>query len=143
VPLVLGSASTYVRSAFGGLDGRTLRPGDFVPLAMARASERSELRLSAPMEATGDQLIRVSLGPQLEYFTEEAVATLLGTEFRVSPSADRMGMRLDGPLLQLSRGWDIVSDAIVTGPSRCRARDNRSCCSPIIRRQADTPRSPR
>jgi allophanate hydrolase subunit 2 len=26
-----------------------------------------------------------------------------------------MGMRLDGPLAQLSRGWDIVSDAIVTG----------------------------
>jgi 5-oxoprolinase (ATP-hydrolysing) subunit C len=40
---------------------------------------------------------------------------VLGTEFRVSPSADRMGMRLDGPLVQLSRGWDIVSDAIVTG----------------------------
>jgi hypothetical protein len=26
------------------------------------------------------------------------------------------------------------------GPSRCRARDNRSCCSPIIRRQADNPK---
>src|SRR5215471_17578568 len=26
-----------------------------------------------------------------------------------------MGMRLDGPLLQQSRGWDIVSDAIATG----------------------------
>jgi allophanate hydrolase subunit 2 len=58
---------------------------------------------------------RVILGPQREYFMEEAIATLLGTEFRVSPSADRMGMRLDGPLLQLSRSWDIVSDAIATG----------------------------
>jgi len=40
---------------------------------------------------------------------------LLDAEFRISPSADRMGMRLDGSLLELHRGWDIVSDAIVTG----------------------------
>jgi allophanate hydrolase len=115
VPLVLGSASTYVRAAIGGLDGRALRRGDFVPLAMARASHRAELRLSSPIVATGDQPIRVVLGPQQEYFTEEAVAAFLGAEFRISQSADRMGMRLDGPCLQHCRGWDIVSEAITTG----------------------------
>ena len=115
VPQVLGSASTYIRAALGGLDGRALRSGDIVPLAMVRASDRAELGLSAPMPATGDQPIRVVLGPQQEYFTEEAVAALLASEFRISQSADRMGMRLDGPLLQQSRGWDIVSDAIATG----------------------------
>jgi len=115
VPLVLGSASTYVRAALGGLYGRALRQGDFVPLAMARATQRAELRLASPMAATGDQPIRVVLGPQQEYFTAEAVAILLDAEFRISPSADRMGMRLDGPSLQLNCGWDIVSDAITTG----------------------------
>ena len=55
------------------------------------------------------------LGPQQEYFTEEAVATLLDAEFRISKSADRMGMRLDGPRLRHRDGWDIVSDAIATG----------------------------
>ncbi len=55
------------------------------------------------------------LGPQQEYFTEEAVATLLDAEFRISTSADRMGMRLDGPRLRHRDGWDIVSDAIATG----------------------------
>ena len=115
VPLVLGSASTYVRAAIGGLDGRALRQGDFVPMAMARASDRPELRLPSPVPATGGQPIRVVLGPQQDFFAEEAVTTLLDGEFRVSHSADRMGMRLDGPLLQHRRGWDIVSDAIMTG----------------------------
>ncbi len=115
VPLVLGSASTYVRAAMGGLDGHALRQGDFVPLAMACASDRPELRLSSPMPATGDQPIRVVLGPQQDFFAEEAVNALLDREFRISHSADRMGMRLDGPLLQHRRGWDIVSDAIMTG----------------------------
>jgi biotin-dependent carboxylase-like uncharacterized protein len=115
VPRVLGSTSTYVRAAIGGLDGRALRRGDFVPLAIARASKRAELRLPLPLTPTGDQPIRVVLGPQQEYFTEEAVAAFLLAEFRISQSADRMGMRLDGPFLQHRGGWDIVSDAITTG----------------------------
>jgi biotin-dependent carboxylase-like uncharacterized protein len=115
VPPVLGSASTYVRAAIGGIEGRALRRGDFVPLAVARAAKRAELRLPSPPPATGDQPIRVVLGPQQEYFTAAAVKALLGSEFSISQSADRMGMRLDGPLLRHRGGWDIVSDAIPTG----------------------------
>jgi biotin-dependent carboxylase-like uncharacterized protein len=115
VASVLGSASTYLRAGIGGLEGRALQCGDFLPLVIARATARPELRVPSPPEATGDQPIRVVLGPQQEYFTEAALAALLGGEFRVSQSADRMGMRLDGPLLQHRGGWDIVSDAIETG----------------------------
>jgi biotin-dependent carboxylase-like uncharacterized protein len=115
VPPVLGSASTYLRAGLGGFEGRSLREGDLVPLAVERASERPEQRLPTPLPATADQPIRVILGPQQEYFTEEAVATLLDAEFRISTSADRMGMRLDGPRLCHRQGWDIVSDAIATG----------------------------
>ncbi len=115
VPPVLGSASTYLRAGLGGFEGRTLREGDLVPLAVERASERPEQRLPAPLPATADQPIRVILGPQQEYFTEEAVATLLDAEFRISTSADRMGMRLYGPRLRHRQGWDIISDAIATG----------------------------
>ena len=115
VPLVLGSASTYGRAAIGGLEGRPLRRKDVVPLAITRASLGTELRAPALPLAVGEQSIRVILGPQQEYFTEEAVTALLNSEFRVSKDADRMGMRLDGPLLQHRAGWDIVSDAIATG----------------------------
>ena len=115
VPLVLGSASTYVRAGIGGLEGRLLRRGDFVPLAVERAPERIELRLPRPLDAARDQPIRLILGPQHECFTEKAVAALLNAEFRVSKSADRMGMRLEGPLLRHRDGWDIISDAIATG----------------------------
>ncbi|MGH7046295.1 MAG: biotin-dependent carboxyltransferase family protein [Stellaceae bacterium] len=115
VPPVLGSASTYVRAALGGLDGRALRSGDVVPLAIARALPRAELRLPTPPAGAAGAPVRVVLGPQRDWFTDDAVATLLAAEFRVSKNADRMGMRLDGPLLRHRRGWDIVSDAIATG----------------------------
>ena len=115
VPSVLGSASTYTRAALGGFKGRALRQGDLVPLAIERAAERGELRVGASPQPMADQPIRVILGPQQEYFTEEAVATLLDAEFRISKSADRMGLRLDGARLCHRDGWDIVSDAIATG----------------------------
>jgi len=114
VPRVLGSASTYVRAALGGLNGRALKRDDVVPLAIACASERAELRAPSP-SVPADQSIRVVLGPQHKYFRKEALAALLDAEFRVSKDADRMGMRLDGPLLRHRRGWDIVSDAMATG----------------------------
>jgi biotin-dependent carboxylase-like uncharacterized protein len=115
VPSVLGSASTYARAALGGFEGRALQRGDIVRLAMDNAGKREERRLPSPPAAASDQLIRVVLGPQQDHFTDEAIATLLDAEFRISKSADRMGMRLDGPLLRHRRGWDIVSDAIATG----------------------------
>jgi biotin-dependent carboxylase-like uncharacterized protein len=111
----LGSASTYVRAGLGGLSGRALRCDDVVPLAIGRAAERGELRAPAAPPARADQPIRVILGPQHEYFKKAALEALLGAEFRVSKDADRMGMRLDGPVLRHRRGWDIVSDAIATG----------------------------
>lgn len=115
VPLVLGSASTCLRAGLGGLDGRALRPNDIVPLVLGEAPVRAELRLPDPPDPTGERPIRVVLGPQQDCFTDEALADLLGAAFRISSNADRMGMRLDGPLLRHRAGWDIVSDAIPTG----------------------------
>src|SRR5439155_15381681 len=110
-----GSASTCVRAALGGLNGRALQHDDVVPLATAYASERGEVRAPVRPPAPADQPIRIILGPQQNYFRKEALQALLGAEFRVSKDADRMGMRLDEPLLRHRRGWDIVSDAIATG----------------------------
>jgi biotin-dependent carboxylase-like uncharacterized protein len=111
----LGSASTFVRGGLGGLEGRVLRAGDLVPLASETDGHRAELSLCEPPATGRDEPIRIVLGPQHDHFTDEAVGTLLRAEFTVSTSADRMGMRLDGPRLRHRDGYNIVSDAIATG----------------------------
>jgi biotin-dependent carboxylase-like uncharacterized protein len=112
---VLGSASTYVRGGFGGWQGRTLQAGDRLPLHRDSAEECREMSLPAPPDAGIDRTIRVVLGPQQDRFTGGAIEALLGAEFRVSKQADRMGIRLDGPLLAHRGDYNIVSDGIVTG----------------------------
>ncbi len=115
VPMVLGSASTYVRGAIGGLHGRRLKQNDVVPLKLGGVDVRGEHALPRPLDLALDQPIRVVLGPQAEYFTDEAVQTFLASDYPVSPQADRMGYRLTGPALAHAQGYDIVSDGIVAG----------------------------
>lgn len=109
----LGSRSTYVRAGIGGFAGRTLEPGDALPLAPAPITG-PDCRLSRPQPDPADP-IRVVLGPQDDYFTAASIALFLASPYQVTWQADRMGYRLDGPPLTHSRGFNIVSDAILPG----------------------------
>lgn len=109
-----GSRSTYVRGGFGGHEGRTLKEGDLVPVALASVPERDEVQLER-LDLFPRTRIRVVLGPQDDYFTPEAIATFLSSDYTVTREADRMGLRLDGPVLAHAQGFNIVSDGIAPG----------------------------
>jgi biotin-dependent carboxylase-like uncharacterized protein len=111
----LGSLSTHVRAAVGGLQGRPLKAGDLLPLKLAEAPERGEVRLVSVPDLGLKAPIRVVLGPQDDYFTEEAIATFTAQPYTVSREADRMGLRLEGPPLAHRDGYNIVSDGVATG----------------------------
>lgn len=114
LPPFMGSLATYTRAALGGLDGRKLVAGDRLPLAAAAATTRDERRLARPFDY-GDGPIRVVLGPQDDYFSEAGIASFLGGDYVVTREADRMGVRFDGPKIEHSKGWDIISDGIAYG----------------------------
>jgi biotin-dependent carboxylase-like uncharacterized protein len=111
----LGSVATYVRGRLGGLEGRALQMGDRIPLRLAVAPQRVEKRLGQPLDLALEQPVRVVLGPQADFFTEDAIATFLSTDYAVSAQSDRMGFRLEGAALAHVDGYNIVSDGIVAG----------------------------
>ena len=112
---VLGSQSTLTRAAIGGLEGRALRAGDVLPLRQGAAAEREDVMLP-PLDLGLRGRVRVLLGPQDDHFTPAALRTLLESVYTVSQASDRMGMRLEGPLLEhSSKGYNIVSDGIAHG----------------------------
>jgi biotin-dependent carboxylase-like uncharacterized protein len=115
VPMVLGSASTYTRGAIGGIEGRRLQKNDTVPLKLAGVDGREERALAEPLDLALDHPVRVVLGPQADYFTKTGIETFLSSTFTVSPQADRMGFRLDGPAIEHAKGYNIVSDGVVSG----------------------------
>jgi biotin-dependent carboxylase-like uncharacterized protein len=110
----LGSLALHHRTGIGGLEGRPLRAGDRLPLTLSEASG-PDLTLPGPV-LVQEGPIRIVLGPQDDHFTPAGIATLLGSEYTVSEQADRMGMRLSGPIIEHSaKGFNIVSDGIPTG----------------------------
>lgn len=118
-PPVLGSRATYLRGGFGGVEGRTLRAGDALPVG---PPARPPLELAGrhiPEEkrpAYDERLtVEVILGPQADRFTEEGRQTFLSSEYKISLSSDRMGYRLEGPPVAHSAGADIISDGLATG----------------------------
>ncbi len=110
----------------GGIAGRAVKAGDRVPLGPSRSSAtrsvgRANL-LSGPnpnRRATGwdesPARVRILAGPQVEYFSSESIDQLQSAPYVISARSDRMGFRLDGPVLRHSRGADIVSDATPLG----------------------------
>lgn len=109
---VLGSLSVHARVGLGSPYPRPLQPGDALPVHAADLT-RPERRLTPAPRAAGP--IRVVLGPQDDYFSPETIAQFQATAWRISPTSDRMGYRLEGERLHHARGHNIVSDGIANG----------------------------
>ncbi|MGQ0663324.1 MAG: biotin-dependent carboxyltransferase family protein [Pseudomonadota bacterium] len=111
----LGSLSTHVRSAIGGLGGRALVAGDALPLAQDRAPDGPDMTLERAALPGRGLPIRVVLGPQDDYFSPAAIRAFLEGEYVITAEADRMGYRLDGPKIPHLGDDNIISDGIVAG----------------------------
>ena len=109
---VFGSLSVTARAGIGSPFQRTLQKGDAFDAATADPNGVDQ-RLDAPSAPSGP--IRIVLGPQDEYFDSETITAFCAAEWTVSSTSDRMGYRLEGPVLSHAKGFDIISDGIVNG----------------------------
>lgn len=113
-PVVMGSRSTDLATGLGGLHGRPLAAGDHLPLGRPRPVA-DRLPLPAWSGSIRREPFRIVRGPEQARFDERMWSVFLGSPFTVSPQSNRVGLRLDGPLLPPIGGADIISSGIVTG----------------------------
>ncbi|MCR3922566.1 MAG: biotin-dependent carboxyltransferase family protein [Firmicutes bacterium] len=119
VPLLMGSRSTYVRGGLGGYKGRKLAVGDKLSLGHEQpdplqASMHHYAQQDIPLYPS-TQTIRVMLGPQTDHFTAISITKFLETPYKVTPEADRMGLRLVGETLTFRGSPEIISDGMPDG----------------------------
>ena len=118
VPMVMGSRSTDLKCGFGGLEGRKIKDGDEINfLSTVKTLPNLKDRKLESVDYSEEVVeLRVTMGPQDDYFTEEGIRTFLNSEYTVSNACDRMGYRLEGPVIEHNeKGADIVSDGIAKG----------------------------
>ena len=134
VPPVLGSRATYLRAGFGGLHGRALWAGDELPVGEPSAMGRQlKLLLLANTAPAGwaqarftpgptlgptprpSPIIRAMPGPEYEQFSAESQEAFWHAPFAITPEADRMGYRLQGPKLERLEATELLSSAVTFG----------------------------
>lgn len=108
----LGSTSTHGPS---GLGGGKLVTGGHVTLLNAQARSVRHAALTCPVSARPRHRIRVVLGPQDRFFNVDSQHAFLANPFTLSDAYDRMGVRLNGPLLRPNAALDMPSEAICRG----------------------------
>jgi 5-oxoprolinase (ATP-hydrolysing) subunit C len=108
---VFGSLAVNARAGLGSPYPRPLQAGD--EFSVDAASNGPERRIELPKALGGP--IRVVLGPQDDEFDEANKALFLGSDWKISATSDRMGYRLDGPVIKHLHGHNIVSDGTVNG----------------------------
>ncbi len=107
---MFGSLAVNDRAGLGSPYPRPLRSGDELQVAPAGGIGERRIDLPAPPDAP----IRVVMGPQDDEFGD-AKELFLGSEWRISATSDRMGYRLEGPVIKHLHGHNIVSDGTVNG----------------------------
>jgi len=131
--VTLGSRATHLVSQMGPLGGRALKAGDALPVGAegargargaggaggaegAEGAEGASGAAPIPLELPdGGARVRVLPAVHRERFTGEAWTRLTGERYVVTPQSNRMGYRLDGPLLAHVGAADILSEAMPVG----------------------------
>ena len=130
VPEVLGSRSTYLPGAFGGLEGRVLKRGDVLPLAenaeqlsreryeQLKNKRGASVRWSVPPFTVPDRepiVLHAIEGEHFPDFDANMQRVFYDTVWRVAPDSNRMGYRLAGPPLERAKKDEVLSGPTTLG----------------------------
>jgi biotin-dependent carboxylase-like uncharacterized protein len=117
VTKILGSASTDTLALVGP---SPVQAGSVLTVNEAPAASASvsldEVPAFAFPKAGEVVTLDMILGPRPDWFSTEALETLAGTDWVVTPQSNRVGIRLDGDgVLERSRSDELPSEGAVTG----------------------------
>ncbi|MFE0331386.1 biotin-dependent carboxyltransferase family protein [Streptomyces sp. NPDC058960] len=108
---VLGSRSTDLLS---GLGPPPLADGAVLPLGVPTGPHARVDAVPQP-GPPAELVLRVTLGPRADWFTRDALRTLVTRAYRVSAASNRIGLRTEGPALERARTGELPSEGMVLG----------------------------
>ncbi len=111
VEAVLGSRATDTLS---GLGPPVVRGGTELPVGPAPDGPRSATPAAEPDLPTEPDL-RVVPGPRADWFAPDVLDALCGAAWTATPASNRVGVRLDGPVLPRRVTDELPSEGLVAG----------------------------
>lgn len=111
----LGSLSTYLMAARGGMHGRALARGDVISSGDSWRPAVAGRELPVSLRPSyADDALHVIAGPHLDRLADRSRVELFASTFTLGADSNRMGYRLDGPNLE-AHGEELLSFALIAG----------------------------
>jgi len=112
----LGSASTHLLSGLGGYDGRALRKGDVLNITdEATPFRRKTIAPQALEQLVPRRILRVTPGPQSEWFPESSLRAFCENTYRVAEESNRVGLRLEGQPVARESKREMITEGVSLG----------------------------
>ncbi len=118
IPPVMNSVATHLQSGIGGKEGRALKKGEALEIASATVPQNAVARRINP-EALRylreKNTLRVTRGPQADFFSSETLQTFYSKPYRVTESSNRVGLRLQGEPLTRNTSAEMITEGVSLG----------------------------
>lgn len=115
----LGSVSTYLPAALGGVEGRALKAGDTLDLSADPAGEGRTLPKGYIPFLSSHIVLRARSGPEWDLLSPDSQRYLFTTPFIATPATDRMGSRLRGDRIVTDKKFAMTSSPLLPGTLQC------------------------
>mgnify|MGYP000888757925 FL=1 len=114
----LGSVSTYVPGKIGGISGRALEKGDTIGFHSIDTNLKKVTQLNS-QDYNNSWLIKVIEGPEFKQLSSHSKGLIENIEYLVSNDSNRIGVRLEGPTLEINESGEMISGPVFTGTIQC------------------------
>jgi antagonist of KipI len=119
IPDWLGGKSTNIKVKAGGWQGRYLKKNDEIFFKSKHGKEGEtkvfSWRVNVSYFYRNENSIRLMKGVEWEWLNKKSKEELAKKKFTISNKSDRMGYRLDGPVLERTNTSELVSIAVTFG----------------------------
>jgi len=106
------SISTLVRAQIGSNEGKKIKINDKI---IFNKNSDSYKNFSTTVTLNETNIIRVLKGPQYDYFMESSRKEFFSHKYKITNLTDRMGTRLEGPMIKNIVSTNIRSEGIIKG----------------------------
>lgn len=115
----LGSVSTYLPAALGGIEGRALKAGDELTLMGEPTGPATAIPNGYIPFLSGHAVLRARAGPEFDRLSACSRRYLFTTPFIATPATDRMGARLRGDRIVTESDFAMTSSPLLPGTLQC------------------------
>ena len=106
------SVSVLSKAQIGPNEGKKIKINDKINIKIESKNKKNFL---TKVVKRNESTIRVLKGPQFDYFSKESQKDFFSKEYKISNLTDRMGMRLEGTVMENIVNTNIRSEGITKG----------------------------